>query len=128
MATALRLGGTDSASIINEMHTMLMQLKVTHYNTTGYAEHQALGMAYDSLDDLADSISEKLMGYTGTRISSITLGTVNASSASNLAEQLKALAAKLISYAVTKKYEDLENLGQEMSGIGAQLKYLSTLK
>jgi DNA-binding ferritin-like protein len=128
MATALRLGGSDFTSLVNEIHTMLMQLKVTHYNTTGYAEHQALGMAYDAINDLADDISEKLMGYTGTRISSITLGTVTVSSASNLAEQIKTLASKLITYASTKKYEDLENLGQELSGVGAKLKYLSTLK
>lgn len=128
MATALRLGGTDSASIINDIHSMLMQLKVTHYNTTGYAEHQALGMAYDAVNDLADDISEKLMGYTGVRISSLVVGTATVSSASALAEQLKALASRLITFAATKKYEDLENLGQELSGIGAKLKYLSTLK
>jgi DNA-binding ferritin-like protein len=128
MATSLRLGGIESTSFINDLHNMLMQLKVTHYNTTGYAEHKALGEAYDALNDLADSISEKLMGYTGTRISTIVLGTVSASSASSLAESIKSIAATIITYATTKKYEDLSNLGQELSGIGAELKYLSTLK
>jgi hypothetical protein len=127
--STMRLGASDnSAGIINDLHTMLMSLKATHYNTTGYAEHQALGMAYDSLDDLADTISEKFMGYSDTRISTITIGTVKASSAAALAEQLKALGGRLIAYAQSKKYQDLENLGQELSGLGAQLKYLSTLK
>lgn len=44
---------------------------ITHYwhlNTTGYAEHLALGAFYDAIEGLADSLAEKVIAKTGETI------------------------------------------------------------
>ena len=43
------------------------QLHLLHWQTTSYAEHQALGGLYDYVHDFKDGVIEKLMGYTGKR-------------------------------------------------------------
>ena len=43
------------------------QLHLIHWQTTSYAEHQALGSLYDQVHDFKDDVIEKLMGYMGKR-------------------------------------------------------------
>lgn len=40
-------------------------LRLIHWNTTGYAEHKAIGELYDDLADLTDKLAEAYMGIYG---------------------------------------------------------------
>ena len=39
------------------------QLHLLHWQTTSYAQHQALGGLYDFVHDFKDGVIEKIMGY-----------------------------------------------------------------
>lgn len=51
--------------IITPFLTILNQLKILHWQTKSYAEHKALGKAYESLDPLVDSFVEVYIGKYG---------------------------------------------------------------
>lgn len=42
-----------------------IHLRVMHWNTTSFAQHEALGKLYDSLADLTDELAEVYMGIYG---------------------------------------------------------------
>jgi len=54
-------------SIAAKLTHFVDQLHLLHWQTTSYAEHQALGGLYDKVFDYKDDIVEKIMGYTNTR-------------------------------------------------------------
>lgn len=51
--------------IIENMMKMQQQVKMLHWQTTSYAQHQAFGGVYDALDDLIDKFVEVCMGKHG---------------------------------------------------------------
>jgi len=53
---------------ITAMLSLQSQLKVLHWQTKSYAEHQALGKAYDALDDLIDTFVEVHAGKYGNTL------------------------------------------------------------
>lgn len=103
-----------------------------HLDTKSYAEHKALGKLYEGLVDFRDEISEKLMGYmNGKRIGGFSVGKLPEYSAGEpmkLADEIVDFAKDFCDYAAANKFIDLENVGQSLSGLGAQVKYLLTLK
>ena len=50
---------------INFFFKTQLQLKVLHWQTKGYARHQAFGQTYSDLDDLIDEYVEVCMGKHG---------------------------------------------------------------
>lgn len=50
---------------INKFLTLQNQLRVHHWQTASYAEHKALGKAYEELDPLIDDFVEIYMGKYG---------------------------------------------------------------
>jgi hypothetical protein len=51
--------------LLNNVLQIQSQLKVLHWQTESYAEHNAFGMTYDTLDDLFDQIIEVYSGKYG---------------------------------------------------------------
>jgi len=51
--------------IVTNLLTLHNQLKIHHWQTKSYAEHQALGGAYDEFSDLIDEFIEVFMGKYG---------------------------------------------------------------
>lgn len=102
-----------------------------HHDTKSYAEHKALDFLYTALNDYRDSIPEKLMGYMGgKRIGKIELDEIPAYShdeSVKLAEDVKDFGYELYEWAGKKKYCDIENIAQSLSGDGAKTIYLLTL-
>lgn len=102
-----------------------------HHDTKSYAQHMALGFLYDALGKYRDEIPEKLMGYMGgKRIGRIELDSIPAfteSSPLDLAEDIKDFAYDLYEWAGKKKYCDIENIAQGLSGDAAKAIYLLTL-
>ena len=51
--------------IVTNLLTLHNQLKIHHWQTKSYAEHQALGGVYDEFSDLIDQFIEVFMGKYG---------------------------------------------------------------
>lgn len=102
-----------------------------HLDTKSFAEHKALDFTYKELVDFKDDISEKLMGYLGgKRIGKITLDEIPSYSheaAVKLANDIQNFAYELYEWAGEKKYCDIENISQSLSGVAAKTIYLLTL-
>jgi hypothetical protein len=104
------------------------QLHLLHWQTSSYAEHQALGGLYDYVHDFKDGVVEKLMGYIGRRpraykIEPLTDGV----DCRMLVGDVISFAHQLMTWAESNRYCDVENLAQELSGEAAKTKYLLTL-
>lgn len=108
-----------------ELHKLFLQVKLSHYTTKSFAAHEAFGRIYDTLNDLIDGITEKLIGYSGEDPITFEIGTVLAMKPAEVAVAIMGVAERLENFAEAKEYCDIENLAQELSGAGAQLKYLS---
>lgn len=103
------------------------QLHLLHWQTTSYAEHQALGGLYDYVHDFKDGVIEKLMGYMGKRPTVFKIPPIKQVSPMIVLEELCTFAYDLYEWAGEKDYCDVENLAQELSGEAAKTKYLLTL-
>lgn len=101
-----------------------------HLDTRSFAEHKALDFAYTELVGYVDGISEMLMGYIGKRIGKLKMDDVPAYShdeVTKMATEIKDFAYQLYEWAGEKKYCDIENTAQALSGMAAKLSYLLTL-
>ena len=104
------------------------QLHLLHWQTTSYAEHQALGGLYDYVHDFKDGVVEKLMGYTGKRPKAFKVEPLSdGANASNVVTELMSFASSLKSYAESNSFHDIANLADALSGEAAKTKYLLTL-
>jgi hypothetical protein len=104
------------------------QLHLIHWQTTSYAEHQALGDLYDGVHDFKDDVIEKLMGYMGKRPRAYKIQPVaDGASATAVVTELKAFSHELMKWAEMNQYCDVENIAQELSGKAAKTLYLLTL-
>lgn len=102
-----------------------------HLNTSSFAEHNALSCLYKGMNDFKDEVSEKLMGYMdGKRIGKIKIDEIpdySKSSSMNLANEILLFAYDLYEWAAKKKYCDIENIAQSISGLASKTIYLLTL-
>lgn len=102
-----------------------------HLDTRSYAEHKALGKLYEGLNAFTDEILEKLMGYqNGKRIGLSKLDALvvyDKSSVTDFVKDGMDFSYKLYEWAGEKKYCDIENIAQGLSGLFAQTNYLLSL-
>lgn len=103
------------------------QLHLLHWQTTSYAEHQALGGLYDYVHDFKDDVVEKLMGYTGKRPGVYKIQPLSNAAPDAVVSELISFAHSLMTWAEENRYCDVENLAQSLSGEAAKTKYLLTL-
>jgi len=103
------------------------QLHLLHWQTTSYAQHQALGGLYEYVHSFKDDVIEKLMGYMGKRPSAFKIPPIKQASPMAVVEELCSFAYDLYEWAGKNHYCDVENLAQELSGTAAKTKYLLTL-
>ena len=114
-------------SIAGKLTHFHEQLHLTHWQTSSYAEHQALGGLYDYVHDFKDGVIEKLMGYTGKRPGPYKIEPLTNCTGNECASNLLAFASSLKSYAESNGYHDISNLADALSGEAAKTKYLLTL-
>lgn len=98
-----------------------------------HAEHLALDGLYKGIQELQDDILEQMMGYLGKPIN-----TSNDASdipqykgkqqAVDLCNEIQVFAKDLIRYADSNDMPNIENLGQELSGLAAHTKYFLMFK
>lgn len=121
-------GEMSLESIASKLTYFHEQLHLLHWQTTSYAEHQALGGLYDYVHDFKDGVIEKLMGYMGKRPKAPKMEPLSDSaSASLVVSELMSFASSLKSFAEANSYHDIANLADALSGEAAKTKYLLTL-
>ena len=104
------------------------QLHLIHWQTSSYAEHQAVGALYDYVHDFKDGVIEKLMGYTGKKPRAYKIEPlIDGCTASTCVADLLSFSSSLKRYAESNGYHDISNLADALSGEAAKTKYLLTL-
>ena len=119
-------------SNINFLLGLSAQLKVMHWQTKGYARHQAFGSTYDTLSDLTDTFVEVAMGKYGRFKLDDETNTITLVNLSELKpeEMINTVKNALIQY--SEQFEptdtDILNIRDEMLGLFNKLSYLLTLE
>ncbi len=117
---------------IKNLLTILNQLKVYHWQTTSYAQHQALGGAYDALNGLIDQFIEVYMGKYGRIEAKGGSSTVDLFNTDQL--PVDGFVNNAVEYIVALEIPDknadtdLMNIRDEMLAELNKLKYLLTLE
>jgi DNA-binding ferritin-like protein len=117
-------------TIAGKLSYFYEELHLLHFQTTSFAEHEALGKIYDKVGDLQDEIIEKIMGYTGKRVRAYKIDALKdyASGMPNqVVKELVTFAKQLEEFAEANNMPDIENIAQSLSGEAAQTLYRLTL-
>ena len=117
--------------IVTNLLTLQNQLKIHHWQTKSYAEHQALGGAYDEFSGLIDEFVEVFMGKYG-RVESkngfnIELSNYKDISATDFADKYIDYLVNELPKSLEESDTDLFNIRDEMLAQLNKLKYLLTL-
>jgi hypothetical protein len=102
------------------------QSHVTHWKTTSYAEHKALGGFYEGLTDLLDTFVETYQGKHG-RINFAGLAQIQSGDSILIVGQTYA-AAESIEKLIDKTCTDLLNILADIKGLCNHTLYKLTLK
>jgi hypothetical protein len=117
-------------TIAGKLSYFYEELHLLHFQTTSYAEHQALGIIYDKVGDLQDEIIEKIMGYSGSRVKAYRIDALKDYSpgmSSQVVRELVSFAKDLEEYGEANNMPDIENIAQSLSGEASQTLYRLTL-
>jgi DNA-binding ferritin-like protein len=123
----MKSGELNLETIAGKLTYFHEQLHLTHWQTTSYAEHKALGKLYEYVQDFKDDVIEKLMGYTGKRPAPYKIEPLINCTGNECVSNLLSFASSLKSYAESNSYHDIANLADALSGEAAKTKYLLTL-
>lgn len=121
--------GLNPEKILGTFLGLQNQARYNHLNTTGFAEHKALNELYDALDEYEDDVMERILGNQAPQ----RLGAVSppkivpGKSSLLLAEEVIAFARDLEEWAEQHSFCEIENLAQELVGVGTKTKYLLSL-
>jgi DNA-binding ferritin-like protein len=118
---------------INFFFQTLLQLKVLHWQTKGYARHQAFGDTYNHLVELVDEFVEVCMGKHGRFILQEENKTIMVENLNevNIVDFIQNTKSKLIEISKELSPEsdtDLLNIKDEMLAKINKLAYLLTLE
>lgn len=117
---------------VNFLLSLQIQMKINHWQTKGYARHQAFGDIYNSLSELIDSFVESAMGKYGRFVLDEEFKTIQLSNLSEI--EMKGLINKVREYLVQMSEQldpsdtDLLNIRDEILGEVNKLSYLLTLE
>jgi hypothetical protein len=119
--------GLSIETIAGKLTYFHEQLHLLHWQTTSYAEHQALGALYDFVHDFKDGVMEKIMGYTGKRPGVFKIPELSSITPESCVDELMSFATQLKRYGDMNGFHDIGNLADTLSGEAAKTKYLLTL-
>jgi hypothetical protein len=123
----MKSGELNLETIAGKLTYFHEQLHLTHWQTTSYAEHKALGKLYEYVQDFKDGVIEKIMGYTGKRPAPYKIEPLTNCTGNECVSNLLSFASSLKSYGEANSYHDIANLADALSGEAAKTKYLLTL-
>ena len=119
-------------SKVNLLLGIHAQLKIFHWQTKGYARHNAFAQTRDSLEDLMDSFVEEAMGKYGRFTLDEETKTIELFNMSDVkpTEMAETICQALIQFTDELDPVDtnLLNIRDEMLGLFQKLKYLLTLE
>lgn len=120
-------------TLITTLLTLQAQLRVLHWQTKSYAEHQALGGLYETMDDLIDTFVETFSGRYGVPAAkdSYKLTVVNYKDNAGcvkIIDESIAYMVKDVPAMLKPEDTDLLNIRDEMIGAMNKTKYLLRLK
>ena len=119
-------------SNVNFLLGLQLQMKINHWQTKGYARHNAFGGFYDSLSDLIDTFIESAMGKYGRFTLDEETKTIQLSNLSEL--DMKGMISTVrdalvqMSEQLDPSDTDLLNIRDEILGELNKLSYLLTLE
>jgi hypothetical protein len=118
-----------NSKIIQNLLTLLNQIKYYHWGTDSYAKHQALNEAYNSLNTLIDEFVEILLGKYGKELASITINirTEAELDMNSALDEISNYFSNELTSILDENDTDLLNLRDEMLSIINKTKYLFTL-
>jgi DNA-binding ferritin-like protein len=122
--------GLTLETIAGKLSYFYEQLHLLHFQTTSFAEHEALGKIYDKVGDLQDEIIEKIMGYTGKRVRAYKIDALKdyaSGMPTQVVKELVMFAKQLEEFGETNNMPDIENVAQSLSGEASQTLYRLTL-
>lgn len=116
--------------IIQNLLTILNQLKYYHWGTNSYARHKALGEAYDALNDKIDEFVEILIAKYGKSLPTLSISVHSKSEIeiSAALEEITEYFSTELPSMLNEKDTDLLNIKDEMLATINRTKYLFTLK
>jgi hypothetical protein len=123
----MKSGELNLETIAGKLTYFHEQLHLTHWQTTSYAEHKALGKLYEYVQDFKDGVIEKIMGYTGKRPAPYKIEPLINCTGDECVSKLLSFASSLKSYGEANSYHDIANLADALSGEAAKARYLLTL-
>lgn len=107
------------------------ELRLHHWGTQSYAAHQALGGAYEGLDDLLDTFAETYMGVFGkqevSQINSLQFNGPGKTTPQKVLDSLEEYLMNEVTKEVGNDQTALLNIRDEMLGLVQKTKYLLTL-
>lgn len=115
--------------MVDKLLGLQTQLRMLHWGTSSYAEHKALGKAYEGLDGLIDTFVETWMGIHGKSLGTVRLELkpyAHGSAEKLLDQAVLFLTGELNNTIIHNT--DLLNIRDEMLGLVHHTKYLLTLK
>jgi DNA-binding ferritin-like protein len=119
-------------SNVNFFLGLQMQLKINHWQTKGFARHNAFGSTYDELQDLVDTYVEEAMGKYGRFILDDETKTIELANLSELDLKgfVNTIREALVQFTQQLDQTDtnLLNIRDEMLGLINKLGYLLTLE
>lgn len=103
---------------LSVVFTVLNQLKIDHWQTKSYAEHKALGSAYEALDTLFDKFVEIFYGRATIPANKITYTVKSDSYNGDMISTYTSIRNNVISYlsTITEGSGDLKNIQDEIEG------------
>lgn len=119
-------------SNVNLFLGLQAQLRIFHWQTKGYARHNAFGETYATLDELIDTFVEEAMGKYGRFVLDDNTSTLELANLKELKpeDMLDTVISALNQF--SEQFEDsdtnLLNVRDEMLGAINKLKYLLTLE
>jgi len=115
--------------MVDKLLGLQNQLRMLHWGTSSYAEHKALGKAYEGLDGLIDTFVETWMGIHGKDLGApkLVLNPYKPGAPVLLLDQAIQFLTGELNSAINGN-TDLGNIRDEMLGLINQTKYLLTLR
>jgi hypothetical protein len=115
-------------NVVSPLIQFQQNLRLSHWQTDSYAEHQAFGRTYEALDDSIDGLIEAYMGVYGRLKSNITFS-IELAGLSSIEVSIKDFLTFLLELRNhVEAHTDLQNMVDEIIGHTNTLKYLLTLK
>jgi hypothetical protein len=118
--------------IIQSFLTIQSQLRILHWQTKSYAAHQALGSAYEAMDELVDGFIETYAGADPEvlKIDSCNIKCQNIDSLSPMSfmDSVHSFLVGKLSNSIPEEHTDLHNIKDEMIAVVNKTKYLLSLE